>query len=473
MLSNLAQLKYKEALHDHCGVFGIYGPGEQVAKIAYFALFSLQHRGQEGAGITVSNGRRIKSVKKMGLVTQVFTEKSLETLTGHIGIGHTRYSTTGGNTKQNVQPMTVNHANETIAVAHNGNLINAHVLAALLPHHTRTSTSDSEVLALSLIHQNAQTWPEKILRACQLFEGAYSVVACTKDSLFAFRDPWGFRPLVLGKFNGGFVVASETCAFDIIGATYIRDIEPGEIISIGKNGWKTVGNIEKKQQAFCVFEYVYLARPDSILNGKMVHAVRRKSGEILAREAPIAADLVAAIPDSGTSAAIGYAEESGIPFGEILIKNRYVGRTFISPEQHLREQGVKMKFNPMAQNVKGKRVIIVDDSIVRGTTMKQLVSLLRKAGAKEIHVRICSPPVTGPCYFGVDTSNRKHLIAAQMTVPQIKKFIRADSLRYISLQGLIDATGLAKNTLCTACFTNKYPLKVDEAVQKEMFETSC
>jgi len=473
MLSTLARTKYREALHDHCGEFGIFGPGEQVAKIAYFAIYSLQHRGQEGAGIAVTNGRRVKAVKKLGLVTQVFSEKQLATLTGHIAVGHTRYSTTGGNTKHNLQPMTVTTASDLVTVAHNGNLINAHLLAAMLPRHARTSTSDSEVLALSLIHQKGQSWPEKIVRACERFEGAYSVVACTHDTLFAFRDPWGFRPLILGKLNGGYVVASETCAFDIIGATFIREVEPGEIIAIDKNGWRTVGKIEQRQQSFCIFEYVYLARPDSIFNEKMVHTVRRKSGEILAREAPIAADLVAAIPDSGTSAAIGYAEESGIPFGEVLIKNRYIGRTFISPEQHLREQGVKMKFNPMASTVKGKRIIIVDDSIVRGTTMKQLVTILRAAGAKEIHVRICSPPVTDPCYFGVDTSKRKNLIAAQMSVSKIKQYIGADSLRYLSLPGLIQATGLAKNTLCTGCFTGKYPIKVDEAVQKDVLTSAC
>lgn len=473
MLSSLARTKYQEALHDHCGVFGMWGPGEDVAKITYFALFSLQHRGQEGAGIMVANGRRIKGIRRMGMVNNVFTERNLSRLKGHIAIGHVRYSTTGGNTQQNVQPITVTAGGETLSLAHNGNIVNAAVLARLLPAGSRQSTSDTEVMALSVMQAPGATWRAKIRAACKTFSGAYSVVAATPDRLLAFRDPWGFRPLALGQLNGGYVVASETCAFDMTGARYIRDIAPGEIVAIDKHGVRSLGKITKPLSAFCLFEYVYLARPDSILNGKLVHAVRRRSGEILAREAPVSADLVVAIPDSGTSAAVGYSEASGIPFGEILIKNRYVGRTFISPEQHLREQGVKMKFNPMPQNVRGKRIVIVDDSIVRGTTMHQIVAVLRRCGAKEIHLRICSPPVAHPCFFGVDTANRRNLIASRMRVGEIKAFIGADSLHYLSLAHLIEATGLPKSQFCAACFTGNYPIPVPEEGNKHSLEAGC
>lgn len=473
MLSSLARTKYEEALHDHCGVFGMWGPGEDVAKIAYFALFSLQHRGQEGAGIMVANGKRMKGIKRMGLVTSVFTERALSRLKGHIAIGHVRYSTTGGNTRQNVQPITVSAKGETLSLAHNGNIVNAAVLAKLLPAGSRQSTSDTEIMALSVLQAQGNSWKTKIRTAGKTFSGAYSVVAATPDRLLAFRDPWGFRPLALGKLNGGYVVASETCAFDMTGARYIRDIAPGEIVSIDARGVRTLGSIAKPLSAFCLFEYVYLARPDSILNGKLVHAVRRRSGEILAREAPVAADVVVPIPDSGTSAAVGYSEASGIPFGEILIKNRYIGRTFISPEQHLREQGVKIKFNPMPENVRGKRIVIVDDSIVRGTTMQQIVAVLRRCGAKEIHLRICSPPVAHPCFFGVDTASRKNLIASQMRVDQMRAFIGAESLRFLSLAHLIEATGLPKSMFCAACFTGKYPIPVPEEGDKHSLEAGC
>lgn len=421
----------------------------------------------------VANGRRIKGIRRMGLVTSAFTERGLSRLKGHIAIGHVRYSTTGGNIRQNVQPVTVTTNGNTLSLAHNGNIVNAEVLARLFPAGSRQSTTDTEVMALSITQAPGSSWSAKIHAACKTFSGAYSVVAATVDQLLAFRDPWGFRPLALGKLNGGYVVASETCAFDITGARYIRDIAPGEIVAIDKRGVRSMGEIAKPPSAFCLFEYVYLARPDSVLNKKLVHAVRRRSGEILAREAPVTADLVVAIPDSGTSAAVGYSEASGIPFGEILIKNRYVGRTFISPEQHLREQGVKMKFNPMSQNVRGKRIVIVDDSIVRGTTMQQIVMILRRCDAREIHLRICSPPVVHPCFFGVDTPNRKHLIASRMRVEEIRKFIGADSLRYLSLSHLIEATGLPKSQFCAACFSGKYPVPVPEEGDKHSLETGC
>jgi amidophosphoribosyltransferase len=473
MLPDILKTKREEVVKDHCGVFGIYGKGADVAKITYFAQFSLQHRGQEGAGIVVSNGKRLKAVRKLGLVNTIFNEKNLSRLTGHIAIGHNRYSTTGGNTKQNVQPVIVTHGKEVLSVGHNGNLVNAAALAQKLPHIPRASTSDTEILALSILHNPGKTLTEKITNATMDFAGAYSCVAMNKNTLFAFRDPWGIRPLSLGKLNGGFVVASETCAFDMIGATYIRDIAPGEIIAIDAKGYQTAGMIQPQGRKFCLFEYVYIARPDSIMNEQLVHQVRRKSGEILAEEAPVNADLVVAIPDSGTSAALGFSHATGIQFGEILIKNRYIGRTFISPEQHLREQGVKMKFNPMMRNVDGKRIVIVDDSIVRGTTMRQIVEVLRACNAKEIHLRICSPPVTHPCYFGVDTAHRKQLIAAEKTIPEIEEYIGADSLHYLSLDGLIKATRQGKSTFCTACFSGKYPMNVDYNFEKSVFEKVC
>ncbi|OGG13035.1 amidophosphoribosyltransferase [Candidatus Gottesmanbacteria bacterium RIFCSPHIGHO2_01_FULL_39_10] len=467
------KLKYQESFKDHCGVFGIYGRGENVAKITYFALHSLQHRGQEGAGIVSSDGKTMRSIRKLGLVTSAFNEENLKTLPGFVAIGHNRYSTTGGNTANNVQPVIIPGNGQSFAVSHNGNIVNADKLSDQLKDIKRVSTSDTEILALTITKNKESSWGEKILSSLPLFDGAYSIVACTKEKLYAFRDPWGIRPLIIGKLGKSYVVSSESCAFDTIGADYIRDVELGEVIEIDDNGIKSIGTIPKKERKFCLFEYVYLARPDSVLNNRLVHAARQKTGEMLALEAPVKADLVVAVPDSGTSAALGYSKASGIPFGEALIKNRYIGRTFISPEQHLREQGVRMKFNPMKRIVSGKRIVIVDDSIVRGTTMRQLVDILRKSGAKKIHLRICSPPIKWPCFFGVDTPNRKMLIAAEMTIAQIKKFIAADSLKYLSLSSLIKATEQDPNSVCTACFSGKYPMKVNMSFKKNVFEANC
>jgi len=381
---DISKLKREESLKDKCGVFAIYGKNEDVARISYFGLYSLQHRGQEGAGIAVSDGKKIKAIKGLGLVPSVFSEKDIASLKGYIAIGHTRYSTTGGNTHNNVQPIHVNFGSDELALAHNGNIINAGDLSKTLPKNTKLlSTTDTEVMGWIIRNAEGKTWEEKILNSMPRFAGAYSIVAMTKTKLFAFRDSYGFRPLVLGKLNGGFVIASETCALETTGATYIRDIKPGEVISIDQNGLHEAGKIKSQKRSFCLFEYVYLARPDSVFNKELVHQVRQRSGELLAHEAPIGADLVVAIPDSGTSAAIGYSKASGIPFGEILIKNRYIGRTFIQPEQRIRDMGVKMKFNPLKKIVKGKRIIIVDDSIVRGTTIKRIIELLRKCGAKK------------------------------------------------------------------------------------------
>lgn len=470
---DIAKLKYQEAMHDHCGVFGMYAPDTEVAKITYFALHSLQHRGQESAGIAVSDGVKLRSIRHIGLVTSVFNEQNLSKLKGYISVGHNRYSTTGGNIPQNVQPVIIPGNGNFFALSHNGNIVNAQFLAKKLGTIPRYTTSDTEVIALLIFHSKKKEWENKILDATTHLAGAYSAVAACKNKLFAFRDPWGIRPLVIGKLNGYYVVASETCALDTIGATFLRDVQKGEIVAIGKEGLKTVGIIGNKPLKFCLFEYVYLARPDSLMNTVLVHQVRQQSGKILAKEAPVKADLVVAVPDSGTSAALGYSQASGIPFGEVLIKNRYIGRTFIAPEQHIREQGVKAKFNPMKQIVNGKRLIIVDDSIVRGTTMKKIVEVLRKCGAKEVHLRICSPPVRHSCYFGVDTPDKKQLVASHRKLRAINTFIGSDSLKFLSLKGLIRASKMKKRELCIGCFTGKYPMKVNYGFKKNILENVC
>lgn len=457
----------KDCLKDHCGVFGIYAPGEDVAKLAYFALFSLQHRGQEGAGIAVSNGKKINLIKNLGLVPSVFTESSLKKLKGHIAIAHNRYSTTGSNTINNVGPFIIENY---LAISHNGNVINADQIFKTLPPIKLLSTTDTEIIAWAIAKSNKKNIIDKIKSVMPKFNGAYSIVLMTKDSLIAFRDPLGIRPLSVGKINGHFVFASETCAFDTIGAKYLRDVDPGEIIKIDNSGLKSYPRKSSSKKSFCLFEYVYLARPDSILNSELVHQVRQRSGEILSYEAPVSADFIMAIPDSGTSAAIGYSKASGIPFAEGLIKNRYIGRTFIAPSQRIREMGVKIKFNPMKSIVRGKRIIIVDDSIVRGTTIKKIIQILKSCGAKKVHIRVCSPPIKYPCYLGVDTPNRKELIASSLTVEKIKKYIKADSLAYLSLDGLIKAARQKENSLCTACFTGHYPLKINDNFKKTILE---
>ena len=462
-----------DKLRDHCGVFGIYAPGENVAKITYFALHSLQHRGQEGAGIAVSDGKKLRSIRNLGLVTSVFNEENLNKLKGYVSVGHNRYSTTGGNSFNNTQPVILSVKGKVFAVSHNGNIVNSQKLAAELKNIKRISTSDTEVLAYTIYKAKGYKWRDKILNAAPLFKGAYSIVAISKKRLYAFRDPWGFRPLAIGKLNGYYAVASETCAFDTIGAEYVRDVEPGEVIQVDKNGFQSLGRIATANQKFCLFEYVYLARPDSILNNQLVQQVRNRSGALLASEAPVKADLIAAVPDSGTSAAIGFARALNLPFAEVLIKNRYIGRTFIQPEQRIRELGVKIKFNPMRKIIEGKKVVIVDDSIVRGTTMKKIVELLRFNGAKEIHIRICSPPVRWPCFFGVDTPERKQLIAANKNVSGIKKFIGADSLKYLSLKNLIKASSQPENSLCHACFSGKYPMDINYNFKKNILEKIC
>jgi len=457
-------------IKDHCGVFGIFAPYENVAKITFFGLYSLQHRGQESSGIAVSDGKKITITKGLGLVSSVFNEKNLSLLKGFVAIGHNRYSTTGTNCSDNAQPIVVKDEKYQLALGHNGNITNADELSKKLGRIKFSSTTDSEVIGWTVIKSPGKNLEEKIINSFPKLIGAYSLVILTEKKLFAFRDPQGFRPLVLGKLNGGYVVSSETCALDTVGSRYLRDIKPGEIISIDNKGLKSISFVKPKRKSFCLFEYVYLARPDSILNKQLVNEVRRRSGEILANEEPVAGDLVTAIPDSGTSAAIGYSKASGIPFEEALIKNRYIGRTFIQPDQRIRELGVRIKFNPLKKVVNKKRVIIVDDSIVRGTTMRKIVEILRNCGAKKIHIRICSPPFKHPCFYGVDTPYQKQLIASEKEIAEIKKFIKADSLKYLSLPALIKATRQKEKNLCTACFSGNYPTQINKNFSKMILE---
>jgi len=415
-------------LHESCGVFGVCSPGEDVARLTFFALFALQHRGQESAGIATNDGEELQLYGDMGLVSQVFDEESLSKLGGNIAIGHNRYSTRGSSRVTNVQPIIVGKGSNTMAIAHNGNIVNAEYLKEELLNqgyafHTST---DTEVIANLVLSSSEKDWVGKIRYAMRRLQGAYSLTIMTHDQLFGVRDPFGVRPLCLGTINGGWVIASESCALNHIGATFVREIEPGEIVTITQNG---VDSYQEKviKRALCIFEYIYFARPDSVINNRLLYLARQAMGAQLAEEYPVDADLVMGVPDSATAAGIGYSQRSGIPLGEGLIKNRYVGRTFIEPDQRLRDLGVKLKFNPLQSILEGKRVVLVDDSIVRGTTTPQVIKLLRRAGAKEVHMRICAPPIRYPCFFGVDMATRGELIAAQKTIPEIRDFIGADS----------------------------------------------
>lgn len=448
-------------MHEACGIFGVYAPGEDVSRITFFGLFALQHRGQESAGIATSDGKSIQVYAKLGLVSQVFSEDSLSQLVGNIAIGHNRYSTTGSGRSCDVQPVVVGRGDNRLAVAHNGNLINAeHIKRELLERgYTFSTSTDSEIIALLILSAPSSDLIEKIRYAIRRIKGAYSLVIMTKDQLFAIRDSFGVRPLCMGRINGHWVIASESCALDHIGAYFVRDIQPGEIVAIDSNGPVSYREpVERK--ATCIFEYIYFARPDSIIDGRLVYEARLNMGVRLALEHPVKADLVAGVPDSATIAGIGYAQESCIPHSEVLIKNRYVGRTFIAPDQRMRDLGVRLKFNPLPGILNGKSIVLVDDSIVRGTTTPKVINLLRKAGAKEVHIRICAPPLLYPCFFGVDMASRRELIAAQKTEDEVRRFIGADSLGYISIEGLIKAIGLPERNFCTACFTGNYPIPV-------------
>ena len=460
-------------MHESCGVFGIYAPGIDIARVIFYALFALQHRGQESAGIAVSNGNDIKVHTSMGLVSQAFNENDLALLQGYIGIGHNRYSTTGSSRLSNTQPVVAKSEGLTIALAHNGNIVNAKLLRDELEErgYDFHSTTDSEIIANLILASPAKELERKIEYAMRRLRGVYSLTILTKDKLIGLRDPMGVRPLCLGRINGGWVIASETCALDHIGADFVREIEPGEILIIDAEGLRTLKSKSVKK-ALCIFEYIYFARPDSTIEGKLLYQARLAMGEMLAQEYPVDADLVMGVPDSATTAGIGYSNASGIPYCEGLLKNRYVGRTFIEPDQRIRELGVQLKFNPLSRIISGKRLIVIDDSIVRGTTTPRVVSLLKKAGATEVHLRICAPPIRYPCFFGVDMATQWELIAARKTIPEIKDFLHVDSLGYLSLNGLIHAVGLPRDVFCLACFTGEYPIPVQIGMDKLALETS-
>jgi amidophosphoribosyltransferase len=444
-----------------CGVFGIRAPDRDVARLTSFALHALQHRGQESAGIAVSDRGRLTVLRELGLVTQAFTEERLHGLRGGLAIGHTRYSTTGSSHWQNAQPLLQHGRAHTVALGHNGNLVNAGELREELEAAgvRLASTSDTELIA-ALIGSDAAPLEDAVAAAMTRLEGAFSVTALAEGKLLAFRDPHGFRPLCLGRLGDDWVVASETCALDLLGARFEREVEPGELVVIDEDGLRSVQAVAPADEgALCIFEFFYLARPDSRLEDVEVHGARVRMGERLAAEAPVDADLVLPIPDSGTPAAIGFARASGIPFSEGLIKNRYVGRTFIQPDQGLRQQGVRLKFNPLDE-LAGKRVVVVDDSIVRGNTTQQLVAMLFDTGATEVHVRISSPPIVGPCFYGIDFADESELIAAGRTVEEIRRHIGATSLAYLSLEGLQEATLRPTSSLCRACLTGEYPTRI-------------
>jgi len=467
--------------HDECGVFALYAPGLDVARSTFFGLYALQHRGQESAGIVTSDGRMTYAHKGMGLVSQVFTEENLTPLKGHLAIGHNRYSTTGSSHIRNAQPYLIETIYGPLGVAHNGNLINALDLRHMLL--TRgvglSSTTDSEIIT-QLLAAPPETWSEtaadpaevggdrwvaNIRQFMEVAEGAYSLVLITRDAIYGLRDPYGLRPLCLGKIEEGYVLASETCALNTIGAHYIREIEPGEVVRIDAQGVNSFHGAEPRKKALCIFEFVYFARPDSILDGQVIHQVRQGMGRRLAQEAPTDADIVVPVPDSSIPATIGYSQESGLPFTEGLIKNRYIGRTFIHPDDRLRKQGVRLKFNALESNLRGRRIVLVDDSIVRGNTSGPLVQLLRDAGATEVHVRVSSPPVKHPCFMGVDMATYKELIANNYDLEGIREHIGADSLDYLSLPGMEavvrETTGIAEGH-CTACFSGNYPIPIPD-----------
>ena len=442
-----------------CGVFGIRAPERDVARVAYFGLFALQHRGQESAGIAVSDAGRLTVLRDMGLVAQVFSEQTLHGLQGDIAIGHTRYSTTGSTHWANAQPLVHHGRARTVALGHNGNLTNAEELRAELADEgvTVSTTSDSELIA-ALIANDPAPLPEAVGNTLERIAGATTVVALAEGKLLGFRDQHGFRPLVLGRLGDDWVLASESCALDLVGAELDREVRPGELVVID-GGLESHQVAEPATRAACLFEFIYLARPDSRLDSEEVYAARVRMGEALAREAPVEADLVMPVPDSGTPAAIGFARASGISFGEGLIKNRYVGRTFIQPDQGLREQGIKLKFNPLAE-VARKRVVVVDDSIVRGTTMRQLVAMLRDAGATEVHIRVSSPPIVSPCFYGIDFGDDRQLVAAGKTIEQTRRQIGATTLAHLSLEAVQRATTRPGTDFCRACFTQEYPTRV-------------
>jgi amidophosphoribosyltransferase len=461
-----------DRFHDACGVVGILGSPE-AANLAYLGLYALQHRGQESAGIVASDGKGLHLEKAMGLVADVFTEARLRKLKGDLAIGHVRYSTTGSSQLKNAQPILATYRHGTVALAHNGNLVNAHLLKAELESRGSifSSSTDSEVIVHLIARSESRDLVEATAEALARVQGAYALVVMNETELLGVRDPHGLRPLSLGRLGDAWVLASETCAFDLIEATYVRDVEPGELVRITPQGLTSYRPLPPARPAQCIFEYIYFARPDSLLFGRNVAGVRKALGRRLAKEAPAEADLVIPVPDSGVPAALGFAEESGLPFDHGLIRNHYVGRTFIEPKQNIRHFGVKIKLNPVREILEGKRVVVVDDSIVRGTTSRKIVTMLRSAGAREVHMRISSPPTVSPCFYGIDTPTRRELIASTHSVEEIRKYLRADSLGYLSLEGLHESAG-KQNGFCHACFSLEYPIHFpdEERDQLSLFD---
>jgi len=469
-----AALELDDKFHDECGLFGVWNHAE-AANVAYLGLYALQHRGQESAGIAATDGHAFHVEKAMGWVADVFSRERLKRLPGHRAIGHVRYSTAGSSNLRNAQPITANTAHGPVAIAHNGNLVNAEELRAELERDGAVfqSNSDTEVILHLLARSDGPTLVDQLARALTRVTGAYTLLLLTPDCVIGVRDPSGFRPLTLGRLGDAWLLASETCALDLMEAQVVRDVEPGEIVIVDGRGPTSIKPFRSASRLQCVFEYVYFARPDSILWGHNVHRVRKAMGHQLAREHPVDADLVIPVPDSGVGAALGFSEESGLPFDTGLVRNHYVGRTFIEPQQGIRHFGVKVKLNPNREVLDGRRVVVVDDSIVRGTTSRKIVKMVRAAGAREVHVRISSPPIHWPCYYGIDTPTRKELIASSHRVEEIERYLGADSLGYLSLEGMLKATGSDPDQFCHACFTGQYQVGFDsgERAQLRLFDS--
>ncbi len=470
------QLINVDKFNDECAVFGIYGHKE-AANLTYLGLYALQHRGQEGAGIVSGDSEHFFVEKGTGLVADIYSKAVLKRLPGYMAIGHNRYSTAGGTHVKNVQPLTVNFALGNLALAHNGNLINAGMVRNELEAYGAIfqSTTDSEVIIHLIAQSRADGLLGRVIDALRQVRGAFSVVILTEQGLIAAKDPFGLRPLCLGRLRDSWIVASETCAFDLIGAEYIRELEAGELVVIDGQGLASYHPFPKEKTAMCIFEYVYFSRPDSrIFGANAVYQTRKALGRQLAKEAPVPADLVIPVPDSGVAAALGYAEGAGIPFEQGLIRNHYVGRTFIEPEQSIRHFGVKVKLNAISEVLEGRRVVVVDDSIVRGTTSRKIVKMIRQAGAKEIHMRISSPPIVSPCFYGIDTPTKRELIGSSHTIQETRKYITADTLAYLSLEGMLNAAPATADRYCNACFTERYPIPFTKAeeMQLGLFESS-
>lgn len=469
----MRELRHDESPHDECGVFAVYAPEMDVARLTFFALFALQHRGQESAGIAVTDGARLTVHKEMGLVSQVFEEETLQSLPGRLAIGHVRYSTTGSSEMRNAQPFARTRDGSFIALAHNGNLVNIDELRATLVQdgHVFESTSDTEIIAALLAGHPSRDIRSALRDVVPQLRGAFSAVLLTKDEVIGFRDPYGIRPLVLGQIGNRYCLSSETAGLDIIGARLVRELEPGQVCVIDEEGYHIEQVVDRKRSALCVFEFIYFARPDSVMKGQTLYAARKRMGEELASEWPVEADLVSPVPDTGICAATGYAARSGIAYGEALIKNRYIARTFINPEDRVRKLGIRMKFNPLTSAIQGKRLVMVDDSIVRGNTTRALVQVLFEAGAREVHLRITSPPILYPCFYGIDMANQDEFIAFGKSIDEISRELGATSVRYLSLEGLMRATGVGdeETTFCAACFSGRYPCEVPEKLRSSKF----